>query len=62
MERIRGLVVEKVTKRLAGGAASNHQTSVEQICSEIIVMCRCLYPETVEQLWLWYQVSLNIIL
>ncbi|XP_078481815.1 uncharacterized protein LOC100185627 [Ciona intestinalis] len=52
IEKIRGLVIETVQKRIGGGG-----TGVEIPASEIVFNCRCLYPETVEQLWLLYQSS-----
>ncbi|XP_076804370.1 uncharacterized protein LOC143448475 isoform X2 [Clavelina lepadiformis] len=50
IERIRGLVVESAQRRIGGGG-----TGVEITSSELVLQCRCLQSETVEQLWLLYQ-------
>nr|XP_039254303.1 uncharacterized protein LOC120331298 [Styela clava] len=53
IERIRGLVVENAVKRIVNGSLSS--SIIDTVGSELVIQCRCLYPETVEQLWLWYQ-------
>lgn len=53
IERIRGLVVENAFKRIVNGSLLS--SSMDGTGSELVMQCRCLYPETVEQLWLWYQ-------
>jgi len=51
IEKIRGLVVESALKRIGGGGNGIDITS-----SQLVFQCRCLHPETIEQLWLLYQV------
>nr|CAB3262947.1 uncharacterized protein LOC100185627 [Phallusia mammillata] len=50
IEKIRGLVVEHALKRIGGGG-----NGIEITNSQLVFQCRCLHPETVEQVWLLYQ-------
>lgn len=52
--------MENILKRIVSGFLTASNT-MDSVGSELVMQCRCLYPETVEQLWLWYQVSGNVV-